>query len=330
MAFTVDGMTNAFGSPEDVRLVQFAKALSPIVSSLVGSAMVFSWGHPARAEAPMEVMVIGIWISASSVQPSKFDSGMETTAISSRILTDLSFTRLMPGGIGMDAPMDMAVIGQFAKALFPMVLTELGRTKCWGRPDSPSLEQPSNADTPIAVSVEGSEICGSDVQFRKAEAPMVCSLVGKLTWASAEHPEKAKSPMRVISSGRVTVVSCEKPSNFRAGKVVCCGDSKTSWIEVMLDLVIPCGIGAILPMVRAEIAVPLNAPDPTLCTELGMTKESMVPELPNWLQSLNASASMVVSKGGREILRSDVHPRNAKEAMRSSFERGEKVIEARD
>jgi hypothetical protein len=147
--------------------------------------------------------------------------------------------------------------------------------------------------------------------------------------ARATQPENAKSPITVISSGRVTEVSLENPSNFLAGRVVSCGDSRTSWIDVTICLSIPAGMGAELPMVSAVMAVLLKASCPIDLTEFGILTESMDPDFPSCVHDLKAAVSIVESRGGRERFRRDEHPRNADTPIRTSLERLEKVSEDR-
>ena len=330
MVFTESGIKNAAEPGELLSFVQFANAFVPTVSSLDGRRTSVSEGQLAKAEAPSEVIVDGISMVERFVQPSKLEAGIMTTPSSDRMVTRCRLVRTIPDGRGTAAPSEIAVIGHFRKALIPMFFAELGILMSSGFAENPSLVQPSKAEAPIVVRVGGRAATGREAQFRNADAPSDWSLEGKLMVARATQPENAKSPITVISSGRVTEVSLENPSNFLAGRVVSCGDSRTSWMDVTLCLSIPAGMGAELPMVSAVMAVLLKASSPIVLTEFGILTESMAPDLPSCVQDLNAAVSIVESRGGREMLRRDEHPRNADAPIRTSLERLGKVTEDRD
>jgi hypothetical protein len=95
--------------------------------------------HFANAESPIEVMELGISTEARLVHPSNwFPRRAVWFGASFRIFAATRFTRLIPEGMGIAAPIDRAVIGQPKKASLPISVTELGITTSSGDPPRPS------------------------------------------------------------------------------------------------------------------------------------------------------------------------------------------------
>jgi hypothetical protein len=112
----------------DPRLLQFAKALLPILEIEEEIATLLSELHPLKALAGMEPTAACRETEASLVQP-----------LNTPVPRDVT----LAGTLTLDIPV------QFAKALFPILVTEEGIDI------AVMLDFPENALAPIAVAVLG-------------------------------------------------------------------------------------------------------------------------------------------------------------------------------
>jgi hypothetical protein len=220
------------GRRTDLRAEQFAKADAPMDEmesgrkSAVFPMEEFSDLQPANAESPIEMMEFGISMRERLMHPANREAGMVVCGVGSwRIRMEVRDPRLIPDGIGTDAPRDREVIGQLRKAFEPIEVTVLGMKISSGFDVEPRFlqfwkaaspiednrvgarrllrAQFSNADFPIDFRLGGKLAIWRVAQLAKADSSMDASFAGSVTDVRDEQFANAEVPMTVMDSGRL-------------------------------------------------------------------------------------------------------------------------------